>query len=248
MKIAFCFCGEVRTGVYASENILNFIGNLLPNVDFFVHTWNKNTFKPRHPSSKKGSISPENPDYNINHNILDIDRCFSNKIVSFEVENIDTWQQRFNNQYVNFSPQWYSWYKVNTLKKHYENLHNFKYDIVVKTRLDFILPVNNSLAEEIEHVGKNLSSFHACGVTDIRINDVFFISESSVIDKAAEFVINPSSKIWYNDVFGDYMRSNSIPVKSTNINMYAIYRPESIGTSSMDFSKCHKDDSDWYDG
>jgi hypothetical protein len=215
-------------------------------VDFFVHTWNKNAFKPRNILSKKGEIIPANPEYGINHTIQDIDKCLQYKIITSEVENISIWEKRFNKKFINFSPQWYSWFKVNNLKKQHEIINNFKYDIVVKTRLDFIVPLNNSLEQEIEHVNKDLSSFYAQGVTENRINDVFFISDSLVMDKASEFILTPFSNTWYTNIFGDYLVSKDVPARNTNLDMYAIYRPESIGTSSLNFAKCFNDDHDWY--
>ena len=245
MKIAFCFCGAIRTGVYASPNIINFIGELFPNTDFFIHTWNKNLLKDRSKESFKGRYSPFKT-HNINNSVYDVDKCFNNKIISSEIENFDIWNERFGKHY-NFSPQWYSWYKVNNLKKQYENINNFKYDIVIKTRLDCIIHPNSNLTTEIEHVSRNLNTFYSQGVTEHRINDVFFIASSTVMDMASNFIVDTSCRDWYNDVFGDYLKSKNITVKNTHLNTYAIYRPESIPTDPVNnFKQCFNDDHDWY--
>ena len=39
IKIALCFSGQIRTGVLTSNNIKNFIGDLINQCDVFVHTW-----------------------------------------------------------------------------------------------------------------------------------------------------------------------------------------------------------------
>ena len=45
MKIAVCFSGQMRTALEANKSIIKFLGNQLPNVDFFFHTWdNKSNF------------------------------------------------------------------------------------------------------------------------------------------------------------------------------------------------------------
>jgi hypothetical protein len=245
MKIAFCFCGEIRTGVYALPNILNFIGDLLPNTDFFIHTWNKNSFKVLNPNSLMSINGCTQVEHKLENTIYDLEKCCRNKLVSSEVENIDLWYKGFNNQYTSFSPQWYSWYKVNNLKKQYENINNFKYDIVVKTRLDFIVPAISSLRKEIINITDD--TFFAQGVTPTRINDVFFMSTSIAMDEASEFILNPPSKVWYTNIFADYLSEKNIPVKSTIINTYAIYRPESIPLNPvLFFNKCFNDDNDWY--
>ena len=39
MRIAICFSGQLRTGVWAIPAIKSFIGDLWENCDFFLHTW-----------------------------------------------------------------------------------------------------------------------------------------------------------------------------------------------------------------
>jgi hypothetical protein len=39
MRIAVCFSGQMRTALEANKSIIKFLGNQLPNVDFFFHTW-----------------------------------------------------------------------------------------------------------------------------------------------------------------------------------------------------------------
>jgi hypothetical protein len=43
MRVAVCFSGQIRTGVVVAPNILRYIGDLLPQCDIFVHTWDIET-------------------------------------------------------------------------------------------------------------------------------------------------------------------------------------------------------------
>ena len=45
MRIAVIFGGQLRTGVETSKSVLNFLGDYLPNCDFFVHTWDITSYK-----------------------------------------------------------------------------------------------------------------------------------------------------------------------------------------------------------
>ena len=45
MKIAVCFSGQVRTGLQAAPHLFDWFGDLLPNIDFFIHTWDNRLYK-----------------------------------------------------------------------------------------------------------------------------------------------------------------------------------------------------------
>lgn len=44
MKIAVCLSGEFRTGAMAFSNIKQYIGNLWDQCDFFIHTWDTESY------------------------------------------------------------------------------------------------------------------------------------------------------------------------------------------------------------
>jgi hypothetical protein len=46
MKIAVCFSGLIRTGINCYVNITRYLGDMLPDCDFFLHTWDYETNKP----------------------------------------------------------------------------------------------------------------------------------------------------------------------------------------------------------
>jgi len=45
MRIAICFSGELRTACHAALGIQQWIGSLWSSCDFFIHTWDRNTYK-----------------------------------------------------------------------------------------------------------------------------------------------------------------------------------------------------------
>ena len=64
MKIAICFSGMIRTGVYAAPLIKKFIGRYYDNVDIFIHTWDISEDKLWHSESiksKEGGDNHANP-------------------------------------------------------------------------------------------------------------------------------------------------------------------------------------------
>jgi hypothetical protein len=46
MRIAVCLSGQLRTADRAVESLKKFVGNLAPDVDYFVHTWDINSVTP----------------------------------------------------------------------------------------------------------------------------------------------------------------------------------------------------------
>lgn len=50
MRIAVCFSGELRTACHAAQGIRQWIGSLWSSCDFFIHTWDRNTYKVGQPN------------------------------------------------------------------------------------------------------------------------------------------------------------------------------------------------------
>lgn len=249
MKIAICFSGEIRTGAYAAQNILRYIGNLLPNCDFFIHTWDVYSHKQWYYDSKKSVELGNTPILSKNSTYEILEKfylAYPKQFIFSEIQNYQTWFEIFSQKKTNFSPLWYSWYKSIKLKKTYELENNFEYDYVVRIRPDLIFPKFMSLANEIYHVSTNREYFYAMGYMPERIDDVFFISSSPVMDRASEFIDKVIRKDWTTNAFGEYLSSNNIICKNTKQTWYTIYRNEALNTSSLNFNKCFNIDRDYY--
>lgn len=260
MKIAFCFGGQLRTAEYAANNILNFIGNLLPNIDFFIHTWDINNFRKRYGNSQKifeicqeqGIDNPDKLDKSILRPFADLNTFDVlkkiNSIYNFKSVEVECYAnyKDINVKGGQFPPHFYSWYKSIKLKKSFEELRNFKYDIVVKTRPDIIVPRDTKLKDEIDLFLTDPAKFYAQGSHSNRVNDVFWLASSAVMDTASEFFLKSPVRTQTATFLFDYLQSENIPISCTKFNKFGIYRPESIPTDSINFEKCYNDDRDWY--
>lgn len=252
MKIAVCFIGMIRTGVYASENLKHWFGDLYDDIDFFIHTWDYSASKSWHPDSKYAR------DKNIIQNLDNIpvypliqalDSVYNKKIVSIAVENQQTFlSSNIYKNCVNFSPQWYSWYKAIQLANIYEENNNFQYDVIVKLRPDLIFPKERSLKEEINYLLEDTSYLHTLGYDPIRIDDVMFLANSTVMKESSKFFIDVEKNIWETNLLGEWLQSKNIKVKNTLYQFYAVYRKEhlDLGISPMKFYKCFNVERDYY--
>jgi len=58
-RIAVCISGQIRTGVHTTESLKNFFRDMLPYLDFFIHTWTTETFsqfEPRDPDEQLNTV------------------------------------------------------------------------------------------------------------------------------------------------------------------------------------------------
>jgi hypothetical protein len=244
MRIAICFSGQIRTGVESSENIKRFIGDLYPYCDFFIHTWNVNSQKPYNLSriiKKQEIITTDKVE-----KILDIYNPKSIIIDDFYEKEIE------ENNFYNFAPLWYSIKICNNLKINFENENNIKYDYVVKLRFDIIFKEKRRLIDDI-FANKNndffIENLHNYTIDDLFVDDVYFLSNSNVMDIAANYYNNG-----HKYGFIKHLTNNNISIKSVvDINYmydnygYVIYRQECIKFSPLnDFDLCHECEAYYY--
>ena len=194
MKIAICFSGQLRTGTTCAPNILRYIGDLLPDCDFFVHTWDTET-----QSMYNKSGLPVQTPYKLKDRKIfsDFYACYTPLAMSVEPYYVSkpqgtVWASfRINpktgrNGFAMFD----SIYEANQLKKHHEDLHGFKYDIVVRIRPDLIFRADKSLREDIdliEHDRMFITANHLGMWGEKHLEDIFWIGNSYVIDKLCGF-------------------------------------------------------------
>lgn len=184
MRIAVCISGQPRTWFTAKENILSYFDLKEHQVDFFIHTWDKNSFR-------------EETDVNWVRTYDQVDSSEFEGIKEYfkpklmEVEVYDD---------VNFKSIWsslfYSFMKSVWLKRKYELEHDFEYDIVVKTRFDV-----NFHMEGINELNRPLNKFYVHKVDPLvgytankhipkfdtefyssMFDDVFFYGDSKTMD------------------------------------------------------------------
>lgn len=191
MKIAICFKGELRTGVEAVDNIKSFIGDLWPNCDFFIHTWD-DSFHRTLSQQKIEDLNKFNTKIWENHDekIKKFIEIYNPKL--WKVENFQSLfksiMDRYGNmhkKYLNqfFIPRFYSWREVIKLKQQYEIDNNFVYDYVVSIRPDCIYSNEVKLMDFLKKVPDDGFGINGVfGINNDVVDDLVFISLSKVTD------------------------------------------------------------------
>jgi hypothetical protein len=247
MKVAVCISGQSRTWNIAKENIKNYFGD----VDYFIHTWDINTYRVENLPKNEPKI------YDVtNEEIKDIEDYFNPKLLEFD---------HYSDDYAyNWHALFYSFMKSVWLKRKYEIENDFLYDIVIKTRFDlnFRIDINpNFIYHEVEPlVAYSLNSRFPKFSYEFNYNsidDAIFYSDSPTMDlisnvcrwnknildesknqisknefiKNVEFYYGPGSLLYKHLVnYGIH------PKCITDLNYY-IVRENAIGLHSID---------DWY--
>jgi hypothetical protein len=219
MRIAVCFSGQMRTALEAHTSIMRFLGNQLPNVDFFFHTWDI--------KSEKKLFGDLRDDVDYTHNqyepldkLLKIVKIYQPKkyIVESHEDYINTLENKKDN-----SSLWYSWYKSLKLVKDFEKENNFEYDIIIKMRFDVIYKPNiildNLLIKYLIKIRRGMFFADSIWPTNEKmdeymIHDVFYIHNSKIIDKLNLFYTNHISKIKEEQnnhrLFGTFLKNQGI--------------------------------------
>ena len=203
MRIALCFSGQIRTGAVTAPNILRYIGDLLPNCDVFVHTWDTETRGTGYANRlKEVSTNAEwhtaekvsNAD-----KIADFYRAFTPRSMMVEEYNLQetksTWGGRRwdpvdNKWHVSM---WRSLYEANKLKMDYAQKNQIYYDYTVRIRPDIVFGANKRLADDIaliEH--ENMFVFgdhydiwprHSLG----RLEDILWVGPTRLMDQISSY-------------------------------------------------------------
>jgi hypothetical protein len=139
MRIALCISGQPRGLIKNTQLLLDNV--ILPNniQDIFIHTWYDKSldnvpFDSAQPSrsSNLGSWLPDSDSYLVN--ILKPKKILCEKPKQFdEFSNLVDLPTAIQKK---LCSNFYSVWKSNELKKEYEIENGFKYDLVIKTRID----------------------------------------------------------------------------------------------------------------
>jgi hypothetical protein len=251
-RIAICFGGQIRTGVYTSTNILRYIGDLLPRVDFFIHTWDTETISPQNlPKDQKFLAGKHTP-----ISTEKIDRI--NEIyhpIKIQVDNFSKYvnnRQHLVHELNRYRARvFYSPYESIKLKKEYERLNNSVYNIVMKLRPDMLFGKYGQLAYEIEYTKYNYTSMTEHSENKLYVNDpwnklpewiedVCWLSSSYAMDVTCDVIfdlentdLNTPQTDWQHQ-HKLFLDRNGIIPRSFKNNGIRIYRDFMVGTNIMD--------------
>ena len=242
MKIAVCFSGQIRTGIQTSPNIKRFIGELWNNCDFFVHTWNYESYK----SFSKSSINniqllPRQNHFITTEKIETFSSCYNAK--SIIVDDFESYSERHIN------PIWYSTTESFKIMEKYSTEHDIKYDVVIKIRPDVIFGKNRRLVNELNLYEKDPTVLYSDIYTKIRLDDVFWIlnfENACKMYTVFDYIkTNMTAEQDERHTILKFLKDNNIINSSTfrKHYQYAIYRNESYMFDPMNqFTECFRND------
>jgi mannose-6-phosphate isomerase-like protein (cupin superfamily) len=260
MRIAICFSGQIRTGVRASPNILHFIGDLLPCVDFFIHTWDINTTKCLEFGCQYANK------HSLANDIAQLTEIYKPKIYKVEKteEVFNAFKDSCNGTIAKKRPgfgwthRFYSWRKSIEYKMQYEEQNNFKYDYVVKLRPDCIISPNIQLKDYLPFIESDVfavNHFIDPAGPNLALDDLLFISSSDVSNEVSKWNDvavsqweSPSRMTPYvnlHTIFFDYVVYRGYrPYDLHFHDNIAVYRPESLIFDPVDeYNKCFEIDA-----
>ena len=149
-KVAVCLSGQARHWKTAAPNIKKFFDysnlvqyhkNVPIETDYFIHTWNVNTW--RYPKQIHTSF------YNEEHNDLEgIKQAFNPKAIKQETWAEDLYVRAWDSMF-------YSFERSLLLKREYELANNISYDAVIKARLDTVYDPTQQIPFHAIHPGIN---------------------------------------------------------------------------------------------
>jgi hypothetical protein len=137
MKIAVCLSGQFRTGEHALKSALNFFQG--HDCDYFCHSWQDNNMRIAGTAGFRKLIETVDT-----HHSKEYIQSILNEKIKPKKLIIDDHSRGSIPDNGPWSEMFYSLMIANWLKKEYEVENNFKYDLVVKTRYDFVYPPNST--------------------------------------------------------------------------------------------------------
>jgi fructose/tagatose bisphosphate aldolase len=204
-RVAVCFFGQIRTGgVLATSSILRYIGTLRAHCDIFVHTWDTESLGTGHCYQMDEGPGPTDEHWfkvkELNTDLLSqfysAMKPRSMQVEEFNLQpSLNKWGGR------RFDPVskkwtvclWRSLQESNKLKMEYAAKNKIEYDYTLLMRTDIVFSPEKRLAFDIAEVPNDktllfadfYNVFPTWGQT--RMEDVFFLARSSVIDRFAFF-------------------------------------------------------------
>jgi hypothetical protein len=229
MRIAVCFSGMIRTGIQAAPNIINFIGDVLPSCEFFLHTWEQQSYRP--PLGRHA--------LDVTTDVPLLDFCNLYSIKQYQVNDFNTIG---NNS---LHPLWHSWSNSVKLTQH------IPYDYIIKIRPDIIFNPQLKLSNMLSNINDDI--FYSSHVwpfneqNDLTMEDVLFISSRSVMNTAIDFTQTTTRSLDNHADFCKYMSRKNIEVQGLDTcyfrGDYSILRPEFAHLDPViQYQQCEKGD------
>lgn len=203
MRIAVCFSSQIRTGVITAPNIKNYIGDLYSFCDFFVHTWDIETLSQNdinsHNQDKTTFENNKNKPVIVKKEVFNKFYSLYNPISMvvepyFSTNHLEVAGGRRYNKKIDGSvlSLFESIYECNLLKKNHEEKYGFKYDYVLRLRPDLVIHPRKKLETDISEVTQHNTLVYAGHkkrdyVNQHRIEDIFWISKSEILDQVSNF-------------------------------------------------------------
>jgi len=204
MKIALLICGQMRT--FDHQKVLKYLNQFIEkfNCDVFLSTWNNRGVSVWSEHALKQQEFIQNQEKN---KAISLDHI--NLIPNIKKYTIDNYEEFINTQcndeiksFLNQSPDTlyhskatsipslYKLYSAYQLLEEYEKENKIKYDIVIKTRPDF-LHVHTDIEKYFDRIDDTL--FHInTGISYCpdRVYEMFFLSSSSIMKTVCESWLN----------------------------------------------------------
>jgi hypothetical protein len=195
MKIAVCFSGQYRTAKECAPNLKKFFSSQKHEVDFFIHTWDTTSYK----NFNGTNVYPQRDRFITEEEIEFLKKTYEPK--GIKVESHSNYINKYvNNGFGGGLELWYSFYKSMSLKKMFERKNNFRYDVVIKIRLDCMFEninnFDNHITDILSKPKNTIATFFKYAsdwkdrLTTISANDVFFIGTSVTMDMYSNFFID----------------------------------------------------------
>lgn len=226
MKTAICFSGAIRSFNTCIPSIMKYLIEPVKQYtgeepDIFVHMWNITEIDPKLDVKFKIRTTNSNNDDLINIlkpklcEIHEYDAEWQTKIISeIDMHTIDFKTPEDKQYAYNAICMYYKIMKACELKANYEKEHNFKYDVVIRARLDFILEdyvvldwIKKDLSKSIVLPIDRFNNKKPLLIT----NDKYFASTSENVDNMCNI---------YNFI-NQYHKSN-VKIEGQNLCNYRI--------------------------
>ena len=231
MKVALCLSGLIRDFQNSGFSYNEYLCKDL-DCDIFIHTWDEN--KESHNTRFSSSIMDDSD--NKSKMFANI---FPNSNITLLLEDFNS-DWNFRKQYQNdIHPRttaimYYSIYRSNLLKKEFEQKNNFVYDVVIRSRMDFLMQqkINNSELKDVcsdknnIYVGTNLyhKGNNACRMNWITeggypcVEDQFAFGASCAMDKYSNCYIESSGMQYEGGeitLAKQFLRHNLKPIRTS---------------------------------
>lgn len=236
-RIAICISGQIRTGVKNATSILNYIGDMLPMCDIFIHTWNVNSKN----VNQSNNTEEEKQVVRNTFSLVDVDELEQiaeiYKPLDMRVDNFKIYQDAHfrktllkTRSLVIQIPMFQSIYEANKLKKQHEELCFSKYMFVVRLRFDLDFGPERSLLQDLNYIASKKDMLYFIDFMNKypdAIEDVYWIANSDNMDIACDFALvresTPNKTEWQQHM-KEYLNERGVKYRPFGNNSINIIR------------------------